>query len=173
MTLQRGAYLLHPRHGIGEVVSIGERRFPGHPAARYVELNFERDALTITLLEEDLADTVRELISLEQAHALIEQLRKGGGKPKTGWKARANAHEAALESADPFEFVKVVNELSSLEAADALSLRDRRHLSTARDLLIEELGCALNKTPEQIRRLISGTRKAAADDAPRSKTAPK
>ena len=85
MTLQRGAYLLHPRHGIGEVVSIGERRFPGHPAARYVELNFERDALTITLLEEDLADTVRELIYLEQAHALIEQLRKGGGKPKTGW----------------------------------------------------------------------------------------
>jgi len=163
MHVQRGAYLLHPRHGIGRVESIGERRFPGHPAAQYVEIHFKRDALTVTLLEKDVPNTVRELVSAEQAQTLIEQLQKGNGKPKAGWKARANAHEAALESANPFEFVKVVNELSGLEAAETLSLRDRRHLTTARELLVEELACTLRQTPAQIRRLIdqkrgSGTR---------------
>lgn len=145
----------HPQHGIGKVKSIRKRSFYGAAAATYAEVFFARDKLTLTVLEKDLKKTVREPISAKQAKRLLEELRQWSGKPSSQWKTRANAHQAALDRGDPFEYAKVFKGLSQLEAEGALRAQDRAHLNQSLDLLTEELAHSLGKTSEQARNLLA------------------
>lgn len=155
ISIRNGEHVLHAQHGVGKITSIRTRSFSGHAAARYVQLYFVRDDLTMTVLEEALPGVVRGLISPEQAWDLLAQIADWRGKPQTQWKARANAHQAALESGDPFQYLKVLKELALLESGDALSSGDREHLSKSLCLLTEELACALKKSPQRVRRLLT------------------
>ena len=154
MIIRKGEHVLHAQHGVGKIKSIRNRSFSGHAPARYVQLYFERDELTMTVLEEELPDVVRSLISFEEAEELLGQMSAWNGKPNEKWKARANAHQAALESGDPFEYVKVLKELTYLERQGELGLRDREHLSKSLYLITDELACAMKKSPRNVRRLL-------------------
>lgn len=153
--LGEGEHVLHAQHGVGKIESIGRFSFSGHAKASYVQLFFERDGLTMTVLEEALPGVVRSLISSEDARELLRQITAWNGKPQAQWKARANAHQAAIDSGDPFEYVKVLKELAHLQKDVALSLRDREHLGRSLCLLTEELACALKKSPKRVRRLLT------------------
>ncbi|NNJ66171.1 MAG: hypothetical protein HKP16_11410 [Xanthomonadales bacterium] len=155
MDISKGDHVLHPQHGVGEIRSISDRSFSGHPEARYVQLYFKRNELTMTVLEEDLFGLVRSLISTDDARELLSQVNAWDGKPEAQWKARANANQAALDSGDPFEYVKVLKGLAHLETGGALRSGDRQHLSQSLGLLTEELACALKKTPGEVRKLLS------------------
>ena len=155
MIIRKGEHVLHAQHGVGKIKSIRNRSFSGHAPASYVQLYFKRDELTMTVLEEDLPGVVRGLISSEEAQELLGQISAWNGKPKDKWKSRANAHQAAIESGDPFEYVKVVKELTYLERQDELRLRDREHLSKSLCLITDDLAFALKKSPRNVRRLLS------------------
>ena len=98
--MQKGQHVLHPQHGIGKIESIREFSISGHAPASYAQLYFERDKLTMTLLEDNLQELVRKVISPDQAKSLLDQLNSWNGKGTSQWKARANAHQAALESGE-------------------------------------------------------------------------
>jgi RNA polymerase-interacting CarD/CdnL/TRCF family regulator len=155
MIIKKGEHVLHAQHGVGKIESVGEFSFSGLDAANYVQLYFERDELTMTVLEEDLPEVVRELISSEEAKELLGEIDAWEGKPSSQWKARANAHQAAIDSGDPFQYIKVLKGLAHLENDGALRSSDREHLSKSLCLLTEELSCALKKTPQQVRRLLN------------------
>ena len=144
----------HPQHGVGKVQSIKERSFYGSEAATYAELYFEREDLTLTLLKDDLPDAVRALISANKARKLLKELEAWDGQPSKQWKARANAHQAAIDSGDPFEYAKVYKELSRLDAEDTLRAGDRAHHKQTEELLVEELANSLKKTRRQARSLL-------------------
>ncbi len=154
MNIRKGEHVLHAQHGIGQVESIRNRSICGHAAANYVELYFERDDLTMTVLKDDLPGVVRNLISPEEARVLLDEITAWNGRPEAQWKARANTHQAAIDSGDPFEYVKVLKELVDLDNRGALGSCDRRHMSTTFSLLTEELAFALKKSPRQARRLL-------------------
>ncbi|NCF63186.1 MAG: hypothetical protein GWP58_10070, partial [Gammaproteobacteria bacterium] len=74
MNFQQGNYIHHPRHGVGKVQSIRKRSFYGSGPATYAQLYFERDQLTLTLLEKDLPDIIRNVISTEDAFKLLDHI---------------------------------------------------------------------------------------------------
>ena len=135
--------------------STRERSFCGRAPATYAELYFARDNLTLTLLEEDLSATIRNLITTTEAHDLLDQISEWHGKVKPQWKARADTHQAAIDGGDPFECAKVLKGLNSLEDKEPLRPRDKAHLVQSLELLTEELSHALNKRPSQTRKLIN------------------
>ena len=149
-----GDHVHHPQHGIGEVQSIGERSFYGGAKASYVQLYFARDDLTLTLLEEHLFESTRKLITSKEARELLDRMKDWEGKPSSQWKARANAHQSAIDSGDPFKYFKVYKGLVQLEEEDTLRLCDKAHLSKSQDMLIEEIAHTLEKTPKQAHQLI-------------------
>lgn len=120
---------------------------------------FERDDLTLTLLEEDVPTTIRDLLTKKESQELLTHLKEWDGKAKSQWKARADKHQAAIDGGDPFEYAKVVKELSRMEAEGTLRPRDKGHLNQCMELLVEEVSRTLKKTPDQARKLIE---KAAA-----------
>ena len=152
--ISTGEHVHHPQHGIGKIQSVRKRSFYGLDEATYAQLYFKRDDLTFMLLKEDLPKTVRSLISASEARKVLQQIKQWDGEPRSQWKARADAHEAVIEGGNPFEYAKVVKELSKMESADELRPRDRKNLSDTLDLLEEELTASLNKTAAQTRKLL-------------------
>lgn len=126
-----------------------ERSFYGAEAATYAELYFEREDLTLTLLKDDLPEAVRTLISANKARTLLKELKNWKGKPSKQWKARANAHQAAIDSGDPFAYAKVFKELTQLDAKENLRAGDRAHLKQTEELLVEELANSLGKSRQR------------------------
>ena len=124
----------------------------GHEAT-YAKIYFERDNLTFTLLEKDLPKSVRALISADEANELLKLIETWDGKAKPQWKARAEAHQAAIDGGDPFKYAKVVKELNQM-GEDELRPRDRANLAQSLGLLTEEITESLNKTPAQASKLI-------------------
>ena len=106
------------------------------------------------MLKNDMPDTVRSLITTVEAKKLLKLIETWEGKPKKQWKARADAHLAAIEGGDPFQYAKAFTELSRMADAEELRLRDRSNLQQSRELLIEELARALKKTAPQAEKLI-------------------
>ena len=82
-------------------------------------------------------------------------MKQWDGRVSKQWKARANAHQAAIDRGDPFEYAKVYKGLSKLETQEGLRAQDKAHLAQSLDLLTEELACSLRKTPEQTRRMLA------------------
>jgi RNA polymerase-interacting CarD/CdnL/TRCF family regulator len=136
------------------VQSISQRSFYGAPPARYAQLYFESDELTLTLLEVDLSNVIRNLISSEQALELLEQLKAWKVKVSAQWKARADAHQTAIDGGDPFEYAKVVKGLMHMEESGTLRPGDRAHLNKSLELLTAELAFALKKPRSQVSKLI-------------------
>lgn len=152
--MNKGEHVLHPQHGIGKIESICELSIGGHAPAHYAQLYFERDELTMTVLEEDLPGLVRSVVSSGEAEDLLDQLSSWKGKPTPQWKARANANQAAIDSGDPFEYAKVLKGLAQLGNEGPLRTSDRGHFNRSLYLLTEELACSLKKSPRQVSKLI-------------------
>lgn len=109
----------------------------------------------MTLREEDLPNVTRNLITAKQARSLLNEIESWNGKVSKQWKTRANAHQAAIDRGDPFEYAKVYKGLSVLESNDTLRAQDRAHLNQSLDMLTEEIAFSLKKTPEQARKMIA------------------
>lgn len=109
------------------------------------------------LRQQDLAKTVRNPIDASGAEKLLDHLRHWKGKVSSQWKARANAHQQAMERGDPFDYADVYKGLSKLEAEGTLRASDRAHLNQSLHFLAEEIANALGKTPEQARKQIAKT----------------
>ena len=106
------------------------------------------------MLEEILPKAVRSVISPEEASDLLDQLSSWNGKSTRQWKARANAHQNALDSGNPFEYAKVLKGLVLIDSEGSLRTSDRAHFNRSLYLLTEELACALKKSRRQVSKLI-------------------
>jgi len=109
----------------------------------------------LTIRQKDVPTTVRKLITKEKAHELLDVIKAWGGNAKTQWKSRVDAHKAAIEGGDPFEYAKVAKELSILESHTSLRHHDKTNLEQSLDLLTEEIARTLKKTKKQARKLIT------------------
>lgn len=97
---------------------------------------------------------MRNLISAAKARKLLKEIEAWDGNPKSQLKARADAHESAIEGGDPFEYGKVAKELSRLKAKDELRPRDKANLTRSLTMLTEELTYSLKKPTDQASKLI-------------------
>ena len=140
---------------MGKIISIRSRSFSGHAPANYVHLYFKSNKLTLTVLEKSLPGVVRGLVSPEEAWELLDQINARNGEPEAKWQVRADVNQAALDSGDPFKYVKVLKGLAHLGSEGVLRLRDQEHLNRSLRLLTAELASVLKKSQEHVRRLLT------------------
>lgn len=152
--ISRGAAVHHPHHGIGRVQQVGKRRFAGSNGADYAQVYFKRDDLTLIMPLRDVVSAVRRPLDASQAGQLLDYIEHWDGKCSRQWKARAAAHQEAMQRNDPFEYAEVCKGLSQLETEGTLRHTDRTHLNRSIEFLADELAYALNKTPDYTRMLI-------------------
>ena len=152
--ISRGAAVHHPHHGIGRVQRVGKRRFAGSNGADYAQVYFKRDDLTLIMPLQDVVSAVRRPLDASQAGQLLDYIEHWEGKCSRQWKARAAAHQEAMQRNDPFEYAEVCKGLSQLESEGTLRHTDRTHLNRSIEFLADEWAYALDKTPDYARMLI-------------------
>ena len=168
--ISRGNAIHHPHHGIGRVQSVGKCDFAGSKGASFAQLYFQRADLTLILRLRDAAAAVRPPVTAEQAGQILNHIEHWDGRASKQWKARAAAHQEAMDRGDPFEYAEVFKALSRLQAADGLRHTDRAHLNRAIDALADELAFALGETHDHVRQQISEA--AATPDSFRTADSP-
>ena len=99
------------------------------------------------MLKEDLDDQVRELLTQEEAHEVIEYLAEFDDKLAKNWKRRNSNNKDRLTSGDPRELCQVAKGLMRLRRSreKPLSYTDRGQLHQALRRLAEELGRVLDE----------------------------
>lgn len=155
INLRTGSHIHHPQHGLGKIESIRKRSFAGQAEDTYMQVFFEREALTVIARADDISREIRKPISANEARKLLDRIKSFNEKVKTQWKARADSHQTALDSGDPLECAKVLKNLIRLESEGKLRQTDRDHLKHALEMLTDELSTALGKRRSHARRLIT------------------
>lgn len=155
ITINQGDHIHHPHHGIGQVKSIRERSFSGDDGTRFAKIYFKRDSLTLMLRENELDDFIRRPMSKSEARKLLAHLQTWQGEVSDQWKPRATAHQLLMDEGEPLSYAEVFKNLSVRQGVGTLSAADRNHLKQSGELLSEELGNALGKTPEEALNQIS------------------
>ncbi|MGB7451011.1 MAG: CarD family transcriptional regulator [Lysobacterales bacterium] len=146
ITISQGDRIHHPNHGIGKVQSIRRRSFSGENGARFAEIFFEREGITLMLRESSLDNTIRAPIGPSRAKNLLEHMKNWKAKVSDQSKTRANTHQSMMDGNDPHAYAEVYKGLRVLEQDEALSTIDRRQLKRCAQFLSEELANALNQT---------------------------
>jgi CarD family transcriptional regulator len=146
ITITQGDRIHHPHHGIGKVQSIRRRSFSGEKGARFAEIFFKRERITLMLRENSLDDTIRTPIGPSRAEKLLDHMKTWKVKVSNQWKTRANAHQALMDEGEPIAYAEVYKSLREREQEEALSLADRKHLRRCTEFLSEELANALGQT---------------------------
>lgn len=155
ITLTQGDRIHHPHHGIGKVRSIRRRSFSGKNGARFAEIYFKRERMTLMLREHSLDETIRSPIGPSRAEKLLDHMKSWKTKFSNQWKARANAHQALMDEGDPTAYAKVYKSLREREQKDTLSSADRKHLKRCTEFLSEELANALGQTTDEALHLMT------------------
>jgi RNA polymerase-interacting CarD/CdnL/TRCF family regulator len=101
-------------------------------------------------MKKDLDDQVREILTEDEAHEIIEYLSSFDDKLAKNWKKRNRNNKERLTSGDPRELCAVAKGLMKLKnkRKAPLSNGDRAQLQKAFRLLAEELGRVLDEEPE-------------------------
>lgn len=141
-----GDTVSHSTHGIGTIKSIEEKEILGSKAI-FATLYFENSEMQLTLLQKDLDEHVREILTEEEALEIINYLSQEVLELAGNWKTRNQKNKERLTSGDPKDLCVVAKGLMELKKKKngMLSTADRSQLQKALDLLAEELGHALNE----------------------------
>jgi CarD family transcriptional regulator len=146
ITIAQGDRIHHPHHGIGKVQSIRRRSFSGTNGARFAEIFFKREQITLMVRENSLDSTVRPPIGPSRAAKLLEHMKAWKAKVSDQWKTRANTHQAMMDEGEPRAYAEVYKGLRIREQDETLSAADRKHLKACEEFLSEELANALGQS---------------------------
>lgn len=148
---KQGDTVSHAYHGIGTIKDIGEKEILG-TKIEFTTLYFPHDGLRLSVRKTDLDDQVREILTEDEAHEVIEYLSAFDDKLARNWKKRNANNKERLTSGDPRELCEVAKGLIKLrhQRQKPLSNSDRRQLRKALRLLAEELGRVLDEEAEEM-----------------------
>lgn len=146
-----GDTVSHATHGIGTIKAIEEKEILGSTAV-FATLYFEDSEMKLTLLQKDLDEQVREILSEDEAMEILNYLGDEDHKLNKNWKVRNRNNKERLTSGDPRELCIVAKGLLRLKKKKngVLSTADRNQLQTALNLLAQELGRALDEDPSSM-----------------------
>ena len=135
--------VVHPAHGVGEIVSIEERELGGIKGSFY-KINILDTHMKI-LVPVDAAAQVglRDIMSPEQAEEILETMRSSEVAVNVQpWNRRFRIYTEMLQSKSPYETAKVLRDMNRLKSDKSLSFGERKLLNQAKSLLIKELSLA-------------------------------
>ena len=146
-----GDMSVHPKHGVGEIVSVEEKDIGGTTSEFYV-MNIIESGLKV-MVPISAAERVglRPIMEKREAVDIFDILKT----PEVAvdvqpWNRRFRAYTDMLKTGLPSEIAKVLRDMYRLKFSKDLSFGERRLLDQARSLLVHELALAKEVQPDMI-----------------------
>lgn len=134
-----GDLVVHPMHGAGVIDSIVQERVAGATQEYYVFKVPAGGLLLKIPVASSSAIGVRDIISPEEAEALLSSIPKLTVEVNTNWNKRYQENMLRLKSGNLYEVARVIKALMHREHHRGLSTGERKMLHNAKQILISEI----------------------------------
>ncbi|MEW6033067.1 MAG: CarD family transcriptional regulator [Bacillota bacterium] len=149
-----GDKVVYPMHGAGIIEAIEEREILGRRKTYYI-MRLPLGDMKVMIPTDNVEEIgIRDIISREEVHKVIEVLKNDKTKMSSNWNRRYRANMQKIKSGNIFEVAEVVRNLQRRDMEKGLSTGERKMLSNAKQILISELVLADNIEEEKARELI-------------------
>ena len=147
-------YVVYPKHGVGQILSINNKTIGGIEVQCY-DIKFEKDK-AVGLLPINKQSHLRPLSTVNQVNKSISILK---GKPKikrSMWSRRAQEYEQKITSGKIYDLAEVVRDLN--KGDDLMvdqSYSERQLFEKAYDRILSEFQIVLNLSYEDIQKKLN------------------
>jgi len=146
-TLNVGDRVVHPAHGLGEVIAIEHRELGGAKGEFYI-LRIVDNGMRVMVPKTSQASAgLRPVMSAKEAERVLETMRaREVAVDLQPWSRRFRAYTEMIKCGSPHEVAKVLRDMYRLKFDKDLSFGERRLLDQAKSLLMKELALAKGMT---------------------------
>ncbi|MGJ0118020.1 CarD family transcriptional regulator [Williamsia sp. MIQD14] len=142
MNFKVGDTVVYPHHGAAKVEDIVVRTIKGEQV-EYVVLKIADGDMTVQIPSTKLEYVgVRDVVGSEGLHKVFDVLRAPHTEEPTNWARRFKANQEKLISGDIIKVSEIVRDLWRREQDRGLSAGEKRMLTRARRVLVDELSLA-------------------------------
>ena len=146
-----GDKVVHPQHGAAIIVkkvkqTVGDQR------QDYFQLEIATDQLTVFVPVASIEDTIRPVISKNQARKVFALFKETPQEAGSNWSRWYKVLNEKMTSGDIYQVAEVVRDLTYAQQTKGISPALKRMLSKARLTLTSELRFALNVDEEEATR---------------------
>ena len=146
-----GDKVVHPHHGAAVIVKKVKQTVAGN-RQDYYQLEIATDQLTVLLPIANIEDTIRPVISKNQARKVFASFKEPPQEAGSNWSRWYKVLNEKMTSGDIYQVAEVVRDLTYSQQTKGISPALKRMLSKARLTLTSELRFALNVDEEEATR---------------------
>ena len=141
-------YVIYPKHGIGQIISIDKLTIAGIEASVY-KIEITKDKLNLTIPTNQQSH-LRSLSSLNQVNKAISILKGKAKIKRTMWSRRAAEYEQKINSGDIYQIAEVVRDLNkNTDMPVDQSYSERQLFEKAYDRLLGEVSIVLKISEDE------------------------
>jgi len=150
-----GDKIVYPMHGAGVIEGIEEREVLGEVNQYYI-LRMSYDDMKVMFPTDGVAaDSIRGVITLEEANNVITYFNDYYEEINTNWNKRYRENVIRIKSGNIYEVAQVVKMLMYRDKTRGLSSGERKMLANAKHILISELVLAKGLPQNEIEKILS------------------
>lgn len=146
-----GDKVVHPQHGAAIIAKKVKQTVAGQ-RQDYFKLEIATDQLTVFVPIASIEDTIRPVISKNQARKVFSLFKETPQEAGSNWSRWYKVLNEKMTSGDIYQVAEVVRDLSYAQQTKGISPALKRMLSKARLTLTSELRFALNVDEEEATR---------------------
>ncbi len=149
MNFKVGDTVVYPHHGAARVADIVTRTIKGEPV-EYLVLKVTEGDMTVQIPSSKLEYVgVRDVVGAAGLDQVFQVLRAPYAEEPTNWARRFKANQEKLNSGDIIKVAEIVRDLWRREQDRGLSAGEKRMLTKARRVLVDELSLAQNTNEDR------------------------
>ena len=162
MEYKVGEVVVYPHHGAAVIEDI-ETREMGGETLEYLVLHINQSDLVVRVPIKNADNVgVRDVVGKEGLEKVFSVLRDEDVEEAGNWSRRYKANQERLASGDINKVAEVVRDLWRREQERGLSAGEKRMLTRARRVLVDELSLAQNTNDERATSILDEVLAAAS-----------
>lgn len=145
--VQVGDKVVHPAHGLGEILAIEQREIGGTKGEFFIIRILDNGMRVMVPRASAQSAGLRPVMSAKEADKVLETMKaREVAVDLQPWSRRFRAYTEMIKSGSPHEVAKVLRDMYRLKFDKELSFGERRLLDQAKSLLLKELAAAKGMT---------------------------
>ena len=155
LKLSVGDKVVHPAHGLGEILAIEHREIGGAKGEFFIIRILDNGMRVMVPRTSAQAAGLRPVMSVKDADKVLDTMRaREVAVDLQPWSRRFRAYTEMIKSGSPQEVAKVLRDMYRLKFDKELSFGERRLLDQAKSLLLKELAAAKGVTEPVLQGLV-------------------
>jgi CarD family transcriptional regulator len=145
--VQVGDKVVHPAHGLGEILAIEQREIGGTKGEFFIIRILDNGMRVMVPRASAQSAGLRPVMSAKEADKVLDTMKaREVAVDLQPWSRRFRAYTEMIKSGSPHEVAKVLRDMYRLKFDKELSFGERRLLDQAKSLLLKELAAAKGLT---------------------------